>query len=873
MNFRFHSTLAAIVVVCALAAFGEEPFSFETTPGHLPKDIVPKRYAIRVEPSLEKGSFRGNVEIDINVRKPVRQIVLHAKELTIEKAHLAGSEALLEPKLDPAAETLTLSVPKELPVGAARLVIEFSGKLSERPQGLYITRYPTAQGEQRALITQFEATDARRMFPCWDEPVFRATFQLTVVFPAKDNAVSNMPIEHEQARADGLKEVAFAETPSMPSYLLALCTGKFEVIEDEIDGIKLRVFTTEGKREQGRYAMEATKLILPYFNEYFGVKYPLPKLDQLSFASTAAGGMENWGCIIYTDTALLYDPATSSQSTKERVFEVIAHEIAHQWFGDYVTMAWWDNLWLNEGFASWMGTKATDHFNPEWKSWLRAADEKEWAMRLDARLTTHPIQQPITRESQVNDIFDAITYSKGQAFLRMLETWLGEEPFRDGLRIYMKRHAYSNATTADLWAALSQASRKPVAKMAAEWTEQPGFPMVNATLEGTELHLDQERFTVNQKDFKPLMWSIPIATGWPSETESGPLLFLQNKSAAFPIPGLKNGVIKLNWGDTGYYRTAYGSGLFARLVAEILDLPEADRLNLVNDTWAMVTAGRESMQTYLNLIQNLEGETSYVVVHKIVATLGEIDFLARETQDRELFQQWAVKYLRPQLQRLGTTPKPNESPLDSLLRASLISTLGKFGDDAVIRDSRQRFQAFLVDPSTLTGDLRSAFLFVVGRHADDDTYEALHRLARAETSTEEKRRLYGALAASLDPKHAGWTLALSITNELPPQGATKLVQAVGDDGEQPAAAWDFGRKHLETLTALLPSIRSYGYAPSLFTSFTDEARAEELAAFAREHLPPEAEYEVAKAIDEVRFKAEMKKRVLPEITAWCRAHL
>ncbi|MEO8352240.1 MAG: M1 family metallopeptidase, partial [Chthoniobacteraceae bacterium] len=473
MKFRSRGIFAAIIFACALSAPGEAPFSFEATPGNLPKDIIPQRYAIRIEPSLEKETFRGSVAIDLEVRKPVRQIVLHAKELTIEKARLTGSDAILEPKLDPKTETLTLSLPNDLPAGAAQLTIEFFGKLSERPQGLYITRYPTNHGEERALITQFEATDARRMFPCWDEPVFRAKYQLTVVVPAKDDAVSNMPIEREQPRDDALKEVAFAETPSMPSYLLALCTGKFEVIEDEIDGIKLRVFTTEGKREQGRYAMQATKLILPYYNDYFGVKYPLPKLDQLSFASTASGGMENWGCIIYTDTAFLYDPATSSQRTKERVFEVIAHEIAHQWFGDYVTMAWWDNLWLNEGFASWMGTKATDHFNPDWKSWLRAADEKEWAMRLDARSTTHPIQQPITRESQVNDIFDVITYSKGQAFLRMLETWLGEEPFRDGLRLYMKRHAYSNATTADLWAALGEASRKPVAKMAAEWTEQP----------------------------------------------------------------------------------------------------------------------------------------------------------------------------------------------------------------------------------------------------------------------------------------------------------------------------------------------------------------------------------------------------------------
>jgi aminopeptidase N len=356
----------------------------------------------------------------------------------------------LTAELNEKEQLLKFTLPQELPAGTARLTIHFEGKLSETPEGLFITRYATAGGDKRALMTQFQATDARRMFPCWDEPVFRARFSLTATVPSKWLAISNMPEVSSQELPDGLKTVKFAETPSMVSYLVAFSAGELEAIEDEVDGTKLRVITTEGKSEQARYALEVTKQVLPFYNEYFGTKYPLPKLDQVSLASTGASGMENWGAIIYNDLAFLYDPKVSTQRTKERVYEVVAHEIAHQWFGDLVTMAWWDNIWLNEGFASWMATKATDRFNPDWDVWLRAAGDKEWAMQLDARASTHPVQQRIDNEHRQAMPSTKSPYQKGQSFIRMLEAWLGEDAFRNGIRSYMKQHAYSNTTTADL---------------------------------------------------------------------------------------------------------------------------------------------------------------------------------------------------------------------------------------------------------------------------------------------------------------------------------------------------------------------------------------------------------------------------------------
>ena len=872
--------LALVASLFGVGAHGEAPFSFDTTPGQLPKEIVPRHYAIRIEPDIEQATLRGTETIDIEVRKPVSKIVLNSLGLKITRAILrTPAEIALAPQIDEKKETLTCALPSELAPGRYQLELSFEGKLTEQPEGLYLTRYASAGEEKRALITQFEATDARRMFPCWDEPVFRAEFQLTTVVPATHVAVSNMPITAERPIDGGKKEVAFAKTPSMVSYLVAFCTGEFEALEGETEGIALRVLTTEGKRHQARYALEATKQLLPYFNRYFGVKYPLPKLDQLSFASTAASGMENWGCIIYNDTAFLYDPATSPQSTRERVFAVVAHEIAHQWFGDLVTMAWWDNLWLNEGFASWMGTKATDHFNPTWKAWLRAAESKERAMRLDARATTHPIQQKVENEAQAGDAFDEIAYSKGQAFIRMLETWLGENVFRDGLRLYMKRHAWSNSTTADLWNALAEVSGQPVREMAAGWTEQPGFPLVKVDqLGANKLRLSQERFAIHQTDPPPLTWKIPVTLGSVSsakasirkrDSEPGAHTVLLE---AKPIDTAHSGgrPVKLNLGDTGYYRVAYDAKLFERLLKDLPALPEGDRLNLLNDSWALVAAKRQPVATYLDLVSRFQSEPGYPIVQQIVRALGEIDFLARKDDGRERFHSWAREFLRPQLDRLGWTTRPKESPLDQLLRATIIRQLGFFGDQTVLAEARARYEKFLADPGTLTGDLRGAVLEIVGRRADDATYERLRDLARAEKSTEQKQQLYAALAHSLDPKHAAQTLALSVTNELVPRAATRLVIQVALDGEHPDQAWTFAKANLDALLAKQSSIKANDYVPAIFRAFSDPARADELEQFAASHLPADAAPLAARAADEVRFKAELKSRILPEIDAWCR---
>ncbi|HEX8295425.1 MAG TPA: M1 family metallopeptidase [Chthoniobacteraceae bacterium] len=862
-----------VVFLLTVPGLAEAPFSFEKTPGQLPKTIVPRHYALRLAPNIGTASFTGSETIEIEVRQPVREIVLNSLGLEITKAvlHDSGRSRALIPKLDPTRQTLTFSLAEELPAGSCRLDLEFSGKLNEQTLGLYIARYQVGSEQKKALATQMEATDARRMFPCWDEPVFRATFQLDVIVPDNLEAVSNMPIR-DSVRVAGGKNVSFEKTPSMATYLVALFIGEFEALEDEVDGVKLRALTTPGKREQARYALEATKLLLPYFNEYFGTKYPLPKLDQIALPSTGASGMENWGAIVYNDTAFLYDPATSSQSTKERVFEVVAHEIAHQWFGDLVTMSWWDNLWLNEGFASWMGTKATDKFNPEWQVWLRAAEGKEWAMSLDARSTTRAIQQPIATEAQANDAFDEITYQKGQAFIRMLESYLGEEAFRAGLRQYMKQHAYSSTTSADLWKTLEDASGKPVRTLAAGWTEQPGFPVIKLSLtaDGASVEISQERFTLNQTQPKPLFWAVPLALGPAGAPLSSSVALLkETRIAAFPIePGQ---ALKANIGDVGYYRVWYDDALFKRLYKTSSMMATADQLNLLNDAWAMSLAERAPVARYLDLVASLGESSAYVIIDQIIGTFWTIDHLQRGQPGEAAFHRWAKALLQPHLARLGWEAKSGEKQLDGLLRTALVSQLGQFGDEAVLVEAQRRFAAFLEKPESLPGDLRGAVLGLIGRRADAATWEKLHALGKAESSTEQKRLLYRALASTHSPELAGKALALSLSNELVPRQATGIVRTVGTAGEQPVLALDFARKNLDALLAKLGALDANEFVPNLFRPFTDAARAEELEAFAKAQLPPDAQPQVAKVADQIRFNALLKTRLLPDIDAWCRA--
>jgi aminopeptidase N len=720
-----------------------------------------------------------------------------------------------------------------------------------------------------------EPVDARRVFPCWDEPVFRAVFQLTVKTKQENTVMSNMPVASEQPLGPDEKLVTFDRTPAMASYLFVLACGKLEWVEDEVAGVKLRILTTPGKKELGRYALEVTKEILPYYNEYFGIPYPLPKLDQIALPSGFGGAMENWGGITYNEDLLLFNPQASSDLAKQRIFQVMAHEIAHQWFGNLVTMAWWDNIWLNEGFASWMEKKATDHFNLEWKVWVHANNDKQRAMAFDARKTSHPIQQPITDEAQANSAFDEITYQKGQSFIRMLENYLGEETFRSGIRSYLAKHKYSNTTTADLWEALEIAAGKPIKDVAASWTEQPGFPLIKVKTQcvnGQQIvNLEQTRFLIGESDNTSLRWSVPVGIVTVSEPDKIKHILLDKLSSQFEFSRCDEPV-KGNAGDVGFFRVSYEPALFSKLKRSVLQLPESDRVNLVADTWATVESGDSPASTFFELLGGLGQDDSYAVWQSVIGferTIGPLKLvnqLEKDQPGQTKYENYVCTLLGQKLTELTWDEKAGEPIEKRLLRPLLIETLGMFGDRSVIEEASRRFASFREKPASLNPNLRPAVVRIVGRYSSPTDYETLLRLAEESPTSEERRMYLRALSAVRDPELAQRSVEFFISKHVAPGDAGRALEE--EALEHPEIVWTYATTHLKLMQQRFGFFRWNRLLPNIATGFTDSERADELVRFAQQNLPAQGQREADNAANLIRFSAELKKRELPKIDRW-----
>jgi len=872
--------VAAVVLILPMSGAAAEPvYSFATTPGKLPKTVVPLNYTIELTPDLDSLALPGLEVVDIEVSEPTARLTLNAVNTTFASASIDDDAQRAEVALDPATETATLTFPQALATGRHRLHIAFTATINQFGRGLFSVDYPTGDGRKRMLSSQLEPADARRIFPCWDEPAFKASFALTVTVPQRFLAVGNMPILREEPAASNLKRVTFAPTPKMSSYLFVLTTGELERLAADADGVTVGVVTTAGKSTQGRYALDSAVKLLSYYNDYFGVKYPLPKLDLIAVPGGFGGAMENWGGITFFESRLLFDPTTSSDSARRGIFSVLAHEMAHQWFGDLVTMGWWDNLWLNEGFASWMQEKAAERFYPQWKTWLNGYGQKQYAMALDARRTSHPIQQKVADQSEAQTAFDGITYNKGQAFIRMLENYLGEDAFRDGIRNYMAAHAYGNTTTADLWQALEGAAGKPVAGIAASFTEQDGVPLVIAETSCSggmqRMRLRQDRFVIGSAreaaaTWPQRTWRIPIAVGPVGATRAADVQLLDGATEI--AAGSCGDAVKVNLGDVGYYRVEYGPASQAALSKSLALMTPSDRVNFIADSWALVQAGRAALSSYLALIEQLGAGDDRAVWDQVIGAFTTLDHLARGRSERPALRAYARARLRPLFDRLGWDGSGSGDDDDTLLRSSVIRALGEFGDADIIAEARRRFAGFVQNPQSLPNALRDAVTHVVGIGADRESYDTLLALARKSTVTNERLRYYYAAASARDAALARATLALTLTDELPSTIIGGMINTVASSGEQPDLAWDFVQTNFDALaTKQGPSFRDF-FVANFMTNFSDDEHAAELERFAPAHATSGGRVMTARALETIAISTDLKGRALPAVEAWAKEH-
>lgn len=864
---RFQALGASALAIAAIGVHAEAPYSFDKTPGKLPKDVIPVEYQAHLAPDLDANTFRGDETIEIEVLKPTSTIMLNAAALEIDSASLTGKgiKALkLAPVLDDRQETLRFTLPTQLAPGRYRLALVFRGRINREGRGLFYVNYQAGKADKKLIATTMEPTDARRMLPTWDEPSFRAKFRLSVDLPAGLKAYSNTPVDSQALLAGGKQRISFKPTPKMPSYLVVLAAGEFERISTKQDGVEIGVVTTEGKKEKGAFALSASRELLHFYNNYFGVPYPLAKLDQIAIPNGFNGAMENWGGIVYNETALLYDPKTSPEHVRQMTFSVNAHEMAHQWFGNLVTMAWWDNLWLNEGFASWMASKATDHFHPEWRPYLANIGDRERVMNLDARKTTHPIQTPVETEAQAADAFDDITYEKGQAFLRMLEAYLGEDAFRKGIRAYMAKHQYSNTTSSDLWTALEQASGKPVGKLASDWTTQPGFPLIKveqACEDGKRrVTLSQQQFRLDEPALDKRLWNVPLQVG----IVNGKALttLLSGASARVTLPGCE-GTLVVDPHSVGYFRIQYDRASFDALAGQAARLPDATRLKLLNDTWTLVTAGSMPLDAWLKLAGGLRDEPRLAVWEAILSDLNFLDSLARGEPERPQLRRFIAGFARPKLASLGWEEKAAESAEDAQLRALLAGFMARNGDDEAIAQARSRFQRWMTDPAAVSPAMIGFVTSAAGRYADAPTFAAIAQRLAATQDNEERSRLTGALVQVQDPALAGKVLQMALAPSTPPTMVARIVQGVGR--EHPDQAWNFAVANREQLMKTQDSVNRNRAFPGIVAASSNAQDAQRMEDFVRQNFEADAQVEAQRVASGIRVRAAQKARLLPQV--------
>lgn len=837
----------------------------------------PQNYQITIDPNRDTMKVSGNVTITgQKVGRPSQRLTFHQHGLKISKATIVKKDKkgdleiqVSRINLQNSYDEVRLHTQEMLYPGIYTVYMEFEAEITRPMDGIYPCYFKHG-GKQKALIaTQFESHHARDAFPCIDEPEAKATFDLTLISPKGEVALANTPVKSAQTHANKV-HTTFETTPIMSTYLLAFAYGEMGYKESKTKrGVVVRAYATPDNVKHLDYAVEYAAKCLDFYDEYFDIPYPLEKCDLVALPDFAAGAMENWGLITFREQALLIDEANSSLPMRQYVASVIAHELTHQWFGNLVTMRWWTDLWLNEGFATWMSYLPLDHFNPEWQMWTQfIVDEQQPALKFDALANTHPVQVAINNPDEIRTIFDNISYEKGASSIHMLERFLGKDAFQGGLRHYLKKHSYANTDTTDLWQALEDVSGKPVQDFMAAWIEQAGFPLVRAHVTDTEVHVTQEQFLLNplereKAQLTKTLW--PVALKDSAETTE----LFDKPEATYPLTSYK-GILKINVGQGSFFRTAYNASHLERLADQVREgaLNAVDRLGLLSDSFEAAKAGYADTTTALHLLEAYRNEDDNAVWDIIAANLGSVRGIMDDEELREDMKPYVRQLVSSQLKRLGWEEIENESYFDKLLRPTILALAAVSDETSVVDEALRRFKT-MKRPEDLPPDLRGIIYTTAARKGDAQVFDKLLKMHNSSTSSEERTSLCAALTAFEQPELIKRALDTITTDDVRMQDVTYWVAYSFGNRHAKVATWDWLVKHWGWLKENMGGDLSFARMPLYAArSFSDINFLPRYKKFFESVMSPMLERSYKQGIELIEWQSQWKKRDLATIKSF-----
>ncbi len=854
--------------IALLAVFASLVLSAEAQ--RLPTTVVPENYKLFLDPNIASRAFSGEETTRVRVGERVTEITMNSLDLDISVAEVKSGKKMQRAKVvyDKPAEMVRLQFSSAVPAGNAELHLKFSGKLTEGLRGLYLSK----SARRMYAVTQFEGTYARMMFPCFDEPSFKATFDLQVTADKGDTAISNGRIIHDERLAGGARhKITFSTSPRMSTYLVALAIGDWQCLESSADGIPVRVCATPENKDAGRFALDAATHSLQFYNQWYGIKYPFGKLDMVAIPDYEWGGMENTAAIFYRESALLLNEEHASALAKRGHASTIAHEIAHQWFGDLVTAAWWDDIWLNEGFATWMSSKPVEAWHPEWNLEAASAFSAQQIIGLDSLPSARAIHGNPRTSAEIKEMFDGITYEKGAAVLRMLESYVGAEVFRKGVNQYLKEHANGNATSHDFWRAVAEASGKPVDKIMPTFVLQPGVPLLSIAGNGceaghTSLQVAQQRFFLSPKpNDMAQLWHVPACIRTDKDSGANCSLISRDKQK-WEINGCTNWYFA-NRDGKGYYRVFYDVPNVMK-VADIAEkeLNAPERIALLEDAWAMMRGGRYPVAVFMHLAEAMRSDSERLIVSALASHLDEARTLVQPEREQE-YDKFVRAQFAPIAQEIGWDPRPGDTDEQKILRATLLSVLGEAGDPSAVAAAEKIVRQYLRQPRSTDGTITGPAFGVAAAHGDAELYQTLMTaFEKAQTNDEYYNYLF-ALAAFRRPELADRTLQLVTEGKVRQQDYPSIFSALLNNPASRPAAWSYLKSHWNELQEKISSFGGRG-AVSALGSFCSRPEKKDVQQFFSAHRAPGAERALQQSLDAMDSCMEFKQLQQANMEKW-----